>query len=250
MFGLSDKTTDVGPHVALAKRRAELAKVCEERQRLRSAADRASADRARARGALDRLMNNAEAFTDASTGDLARAKRAHQNSRDTEAAANAALAEHEAAHDIAARTKELDFEAEFLEQQALRVAHREDVANLVKLGSELKNLEARMVSRLRDAQKRWPENSDASSDGRILAKQGGIFDVGLPPGIFHPADNAGPLLIWPDHVLHAIGIHYPDLLPTSQAEETLARIASQKARGVPRKFADAVLWSIYQRRFA
>jgi hypothetical protein len=244
MFGLAKKertTNETDQRAAeLVKQREELERDAADRERLKGAAQAATAARERTQAELRRLLTDVDAATDASDDDIARAKGSYRAARDGEGKATAELEAHVAQHNLAARATALALEENFLEQERFAADHQADAALLVTAGAQVATVQARMLTRLREAARRWPTD-EALSNGRTLRKRAALPDLSFPAGIFdlgedvpHVGENAIVKVIWLDHILRAIGEHYPDLLPRDQADTILGRIASTKERGAPR----------------
>jgi hypothetical protein len=252
MFG-KKTTNELDQRAAdLAQQGKDLAAISAERKRREAAAQAATAARESARDTHNKLLNDVDANLDASDDDLSRAKRAHQAARDAEAKAAAALTSHMADHgDLAAPAKRLRQEQYHLDQQRVKIADRADVAEIVRLVSDLVPVLARHEQRLQDAYRQWPE-AVALPNGRTIERGAGLSDISFPPGIFdvaptgnHAGENVQVRTVWKDHVLRAVAEAHPDLLPPAEAPAILARIASDKARGGPRWYArGGIGWDI------
>ena len=241
----------------LAQQRKDHAAIRQERARLKNKLEQAATEEQRARDRHSLILGNVDADVDISDADREDSRRSVRAARSAKAKAAEELAAHEETHggDLAAREKQLRLEEEYLEQERIQADHREDVKALVQHGCGLADVQARILQRCLEAQRKWP-NAETLPDGRTLKKGAALPDVTLPAGFFeapdatgHAGENVIQRLIWPDHVLRAVAEAYPDLLPPDQAKAILDRIASDKARGAPRWYPrPCTAWDIHPSR--
>jgi hypothetical protein len=138
---------------------------------------------------------------------------------------------------LTARANELRVDCELLEQANVKTADRADIAELVRLGTALAAVQAGMEQRREDAHQRWREDEGA------IEKGAGLAEIGFPPGIFDCVNlgyGIGEKSVWRDHVLGAIALAYPDLLPGTDAADILAM-----ANPAPRWYAQFVAWDAH-----